>query len=142
VNVTRLPPLAARYEIEANAAERAALARRFGLISLPRLTADVRLRRLRGSVYEMNATLEAIVVQECSISLEPFEAAVRERFTLEYRPEADPSLPPVEDLEDIEFLSGDSIDIGEAVAQQLSLSIDPYPRAPGAVLEIGEVQPE
>jgi len=32
----------------------------------------------------------------------------------------------------IEPLIGDSIDIGEAVAQQLSVAMDPYPRAVGA----------
>ena len=32
----------------------------------------------------------------------------------------------------IEPLIGDSIDIGEAVAQQLSVAMDPYPRVVGA----------
>ena len=34
-----------------------------------------------------------------------------------------------------EPLEGDKIDLGEIVAQFLSVSIDPYPRAPGATLE-------
>jgi hypothetical protein len=36
-----------------------------------------------------------------------------------------------------EPFEGDAIDIGEAVAQQLALALDPYPRAPGASLEGG-----
>ena len=34
-----------------------------------------------------------------------------------------------------EPFDGDAIDIGEAVAQQLALALDPYPRAPEARLE-------
>ena len=33
---------------------------------------------------------------------------------------------------DVIFYEGETIDIGEAVAETLSLSLDPYPRAPGA----------
>jgi hypothetical protein len=33
----------------------------------------------------------------------------------------------------VEPLPSDILDIGEAVAQQLSLALDPYPRAPGAI---------
>ena len=36
---------------------------------------------------------------------------------------------PFDDL--IEPLEGDAIDIGEAVAQQLAVAMEPYPRAPG-----------
>jgi hypothetical protein len=31
-------------------------------------------------------------------------------------------------------LGPDGLDLGEAVTQQLALSLDPYPRAPGAAL--------
>ena len=34
-----------------------------------------------------------------------------------------------------------TIDLGEAAAEQLALALDPYPRAPGAVLEMEE-EPE
>ena len=39
------------------------------------------------------------------------------------------------DAEPVEPLDDGMIDIGEAVAQQLSLALDPFPRAPGAVLD-------
>ena len=50
---------------------------------------------------------------------------------------------------DTAFFSGDSIDIGEAVAETLALALDPFPRAPGAderlrdagVLDEGETGP-
>ena len=39
---------------------------------------------------------------------------------------------------DVVPLEGDSVDIGEAVAEELSLSLDPYPRAAGAQIEGAE----
>ena len=36
------------------------------------------------------------------------------------------------DADETELFEGDEIDIGEAVAQQLSLTLDPFPRAPDA----------
>jgi hypothetical protein len=38
----------------------------------------------------------------------------------------------VGDVDIIESLEGGRIDIGEAVAQQLSLALDPFPRTPEA----------
>ena len=37
------------------------------------------------------------------------------------------------EAEDVEPLVAGAIDIGEAVAQQLSLALDPFPRAPEAL---------
>jgi len=41
-----------------------------------------------------------------------------------------------------EPLEGDEIDLGELMAEQLGLGIDPYPRRPGAILEIPETASE
>ena len=32
---------------------------------------------------------------------------------------------------------GDSLDVGEIIAEELALSLDPYPRKPGIAVEIG-----
>ncbi len=50
---------------------------------------------------------------------------------------AEPDKTVMVDLESdaAEPFDGDAIDIGEAVAQQLALALDPYPRAPGVSLE-------
>src|SRR5215470_344336 len=73
------------YEIEAGEAERAALARRFGLESIGRLKAAVGLRseaadrrvRLRGH-------FEADVVQSCVVTLEPVPAQLAGDFEVLY----------------------------------------------------------
>jgi hypothetical protein len=41
-----------------------------------------------------------------------------------------------------EPLAGDAIDIGEAVAQEFSLALPPFPRSPGASVEAAMPSPE
>jgi uncharacterized metal-binding protein YceD (DUF177 family) len=110
--------------------ERTGLARRFGLRAIDALAAEVRLVPLGRSI-RLDATLEAEVVQECVVTLQPVPSRLREHFTLLY---GEGSTDPDDDAV-VEPLSGETIDIGEAVAQQLSLALDPYPRAPGAALD-------
>jgi hypothetical protein len=122
----------AERHIAAGEPERAALARRFGLLALDRLEADVRLEPLARGV-RLDASFSADVVQECVVTLEPVRNRVAENFTLVYgEPAQAGELDPEAEL--VEPLEGEEIDIGEAVAQQLSLALDPYPHAPGASL--------
>ncbi len=128
-----------RQRIEATAEERERLARRFGLIALDSLTATVALRRQDGEFILLEAEFEAALAQECVVTLEPVPAEVFGSFLLRYGPageaagdEDDPSADgPV-----FEPLIGETIDIGEAVAQELSLSLPEFPRHPDAVLDI------
>jgi uncharacterized metal-binding protein YceD (DUF177 family) len=135
VDLTRLGREEAVHEIAASEAERAALARRFGLLSLDRLEARVRLCRLAGGLVRLAAELEAHVVQECVVTLEPVPSRLEERFSLVYGALDETTEVVLDEAEEtVEPLEGDRLDIGEAVAQQLSLVLDPYPRAPGASL--------
>jgi uncharacterized metal-binding protein YceD (DUF177 family) len=140
---SRLVPLARvgaapfGQEIAATPEECAALAARFGLLGLDRLTARVVLERKPGDTIFLAAEWEAAFTQECVVSLEPVPDTARERFELRYGPgdaegEDDAEAPAFEPLED------DAIDIGEAVAQEFSLSLPPFPHLPDAVLEIDE----
>ena len=128
------------FEIVANVEERAGLARRFDLLELGRLKATVKVMPMAGGFYRLAATLEAALVQACTVTLEPVPSRIAESFSLSFGPvdEAgeivlDGESEPVEPLED------GMIDIGEAVAQQLSLALDPFPRAPGAAIEIESI---
>lgn len=128
--------------IEADADERARLARRFGLQAIDRLVADARLRRVRaGRVLEVTGSLAADVVQVCVVTLEAFPARVTEAFRSLYdldsraatmaAPAADElDLDPESD-DAVEPLVDGRVDVGELVAQHLSLALEPYPRAPG-----------
>jgi uncharacterized metal-binding protein YceD (DUF177 family) len=131
VSVARLPAQGARYDLSASREECAALARRFGICAIDRLSAEVALRK-EGDGVRLRAQFEAEIVQECAVSLEPFPTRIADAFTLLYQKEEKVSELDLSFEDEVEPLSGDEIDIGEAVAQQLSLSLDPYPRGPQA----------
>jgi uncharacterized metal-binding protein YceD (DUF177 family) len=140
VSIARLGDSEAVYHIEAKAEERAALARRLGLLALDRFILDARLSRATGGGIRLAGEIAAELVQECVVTLEPVPAKVSEAFSILYRR----TLPAESDIhatdeEDMELLAGEEIDIGEAAAQQLSLALDPFPRAPGA--QIPAIEP-
>ena len=125
-----------RLEIAAEEAERIALARRFGLVAIERLAATLTLAR-KDEEIAMEGTLSAKVIQACVATDEPLEAEIEAPFSLVFRPQPRPEGPEEEielgaDELDVIFHDGAAIDVGEAVAETLLLSLDPYPRAPGA----------
>ena len=117
--------------IEANAAEREALAARFGLVSIEQLEAEATLTRERQSVFA-RGTLRGEAVQSCVATGDPIPARVEEPFALRFDPEGEsPAEEEVELAEaDLDVLGyeGAAIDLGEAVAQGFSLALDPFPR--------------
>ncbi|HEV2335793.1 MAG TPA: DUF177 domain-containing protein [Stellaceae bacterium] len=126
-----------RQKITATAAERADLTRRFGLLALDRLSATVELARRGEDMFLLRAAFSAEFVQSCVVTLDPVGGAVSEEFTLLYGP---PEMETqagqtVEDEIAFEPLVGTAIDIGEAVAQQFSLVLPPFPRSPGATID-------
>jgi len=127
------PPI---LSLEADEAERRALARRFGFVEIKRLAAEVAVTRT-GEAVTARGTVSAALAQSCVATGKPVEETVDEPFEVEFRPQ------PVsgggeEEVElgdgelDVVFYDGAAIDIGEAVAETLFLSVAPYPRAPGA----------
>ena len=128
-------------EIAAEPAEREALARRFDLLSLDRLNAAMELRRHAGDTISLTGHLSADVVQSCVVTMVPIPARIDADFEVNYGA-GKSDLPSVEidplGEEGLEPLVDGQIDLGEAVAQQLAISLDPYPRAPGAALPSGD----
>jgi uncharacterized metal-binding protein YceD (DUF177 family) len=120
-------------KVEADAAERAALAKRFGLLALDRLTAVAELRR-EGDIAFAHGRISAAVVQACVASDEPVPAEIDEPFNLRFVPEAEGAEEIELDVEEFDTIdyAGAAVDLGEAVAETLALSLDPFPRAPDA----------
>jgi uncharacterized metal-binding protein YceD (DUF177 family) len=143
---SRLVPLARvgsvplRQEIAADDGERVALARRFGLVSLDRLHAAVELVRRENGLILLEGEIEAAFVQECVITLDPLPGSLTEQFTLLFGPPEAEAAAGGAAGDDTAFepLAGDRIDIGEAVAQELSLRLPAFPRCPDAPVEIAE----
>lgn len=135
-------------QVAAETVERIALARRFGLLELDRLEAAVTLSRT-GEEVMVAGTLRAEVVQPCVASGAPVPAALIVPFETLFRPQPAAGRPD-EEVElsesemDVVFYDQAEIDLGEAVAETLSLNLDPFPRAPeaDAVLRAAGVQRE
>jgi uncharacterized metal-binding protein YceD (DUF177 family) len=134
IAVERVGPAGLDVAIEATPAECAALAQRMKLPAVLALSCSFHLERDAAGALLAHGHVRAHVVQTCIISLEDFPAAIEERFTVLCIPagqesdDPDPTAP-----DEIAYADG-TLDLGEAAAEQLALALDPYPRAPGAVL--------
>lgn len=128
-----------RFDLTPDEATRTALAAHAGLLALPFL-------RFRGEIQpkgrhdlRLEATLEAVVVQPCSITLAPVTTRLSE--TVERRYLADFAEPAGDEVEldgnDTDEPLPEVIDPGQVATEALILALPLYPRAPGA--ELGEV---
>jgi len=139
-----------RLTLEPDAAERAAIAKRLGLQSLPALSAQVTARPWLDGV-EVTGRFEAVVEQICGVSLDPFEQPVAGEIEVRAVPagsphaggaeahelELDPEAPDPPDE-----LAGDTIDLAAYVVEHLALELDPFPRKPGAEFDYEAPQTE
>jgi uncharacterized metal-binding protein YceD (DUF177 family) len=140
VALARIPPEGRREALRANPAECAALALRFGIPAINRFGAELLLRPEPGGGVAIAGRILAEVVQDCVVTLDPVVQQVEEAVQLRILgpgeiPSDDPEAP-----DEVEAPGGVA-DLGEAMAEQLALALDPYPRAPGAVLPGEEAVP-
>lgn len=127
-------------DIEARPDERIALAERLEILALDRLEATLTAVREPGRMIRVHGRLRASATQSCVVTLEPVHAEIDEPVEMVYT--EDPS-SLAEDEVDLsvdeafwpEPVERGRIDLGEAIAQQLALALDPYPRAPGAEVD-------
>lgn len=142
-------------EISATPQERTALARRFGLLGFDLLRATAKIEPADGAhgaagergagLLRLGGHLSAEVSQACVVTLAPVASRVEVDFNLLYSLEPGPAPAPEgvaaaevvvdpEAEDPPEPLGPGGLDLGEAVAQQLALALNSYPRAPGAAL--------
>ena len=128
-----------RGSFEAGVKERAALAEAFELERLDLFQGVYELTPKRNRKFAMDATYKARLAQQCVVSLEPIESEVAETFAIEFLPEGEggpqQQLDLTPDGVPREPYSDGQIDVGAALAQHLSLAIDPYPRKADAKLD-------
>ncbi len=121
--------------IEADSTERAALAARFGLVSVDRLTATLSLHEEASGIV-VTGRVEADVVQACVVTGAPLATHVDEAVALRFVPDAE--VPDGDEIEladdaiDTIPYAGSAIDLGEAAAETMALALDPFPRGPEA----------
>lgn len=132
-----------RLTLEPDAAERAAVAKRLGLKSLPSLSARVIVKPwLDGA--EITGRFHAVVEQVCGVTLDPFEQSLEGEIEVRVVPagsphaassdggelELDPDAPDAPDV-----LETEAVDVAGYVVEHLALELDPFPRKPGATFD-------
>jgi uncharacterized metal-binding protein YceD (DUF177 family) len=127
--------------IEANDAQRAAIAKLGGLRDLPKLSATFELTPVGAGEVRVDGHLSAIVGQTCVVTLEPMENTIEEDVSLVFVPATSIPTDKATDAdvdaehEPPEPIVNGKIDLAKIATEFLLLGIDPYPRKPGAVFE-------
>ncbi|KQT34921.1 hypothetical protein ASG29_01875 [Sphingomonas sp. Leaf412] len=129
-----------RVAIAADATERAALAARFGLVSVDRLEGVLTVVR-EGHGIAVRGRVTADVVQACVATGEPVPAAVDEPVALLFvasNAVGEEEIELAADALDTVEIEGGGIDLGEAAAETMALALDPFPRSPVAAAVLKE----
>jgi uncharacterized metal-binding protein YceD (DUF177 family) len=143
VRLDRLAPSRVHpFEAEADAGERAALARLIGALAVDRFRFAMTLRAGAGESWLLDGTLDLALSRPCVVTLRPVE----ERLTIPVRRRFVPmgeagalDIDPGED-DEVEPLTP-RIDLGLVAIEAAVLALDPYPRHPEAPPPAGPEAP-
>ncbi len=137
----------ARVErIAATADEGVKLAARFGWHAVHALTAEIALNPGAAGIAA-KGRLHAAIDQRCVVTGDPVPATIDQDFEIRFVA-AEHLASDAEEIElsadDLDIMEHDGValDLGEAVAQTLALSVDPFPRGPHADEAIAKVAGE
>lgn len=139
VSVAALPPEGRSIRFEPSASERAELARFLDVAAVDALSAEIVMAPWRGGGVSIEGRLDAVIVQESVVTLEPVRQTIQEPVSLRFLPErgragqraeAELDLDP-EGEDPPETFSSNRIDLGAALREIVVLALDPYPRAGG-----------
>lgn len=123
--------------LTATPSEREALARRFQINEISTLESTLRIRRLSAGVFEVSGSMEAEISFIGAGADEAMDftvsEAIEEIFATEEGWESLRERSIDGDV-DAELVTGDSVDLGEILAQNLSLALDPV------LLELGTLE--
>lgn len=130
------------FDLRASAADEAELRRRFKLVGLEAVQANGTIYPLQGGAgLLVEGRVHAQVTQNCVVTLEPVVQTVDERFSLEFGAtldvldEATGEMIILPEQEQPDPMPEGGLNVGELVAEQLALAIDPYPRKADADLQ-------
>ena len=125
-------------EVDFEQGQRNILAKRFELLSIDDFSfqAEIGIGDLPQSL-QLKGRILAKVIQNCVLSLDRITTSIKKEIDLLLVPNDAGFLRGL-DGPDVEYYSGQTCDIGEIMAVELALSIDPYPRkVEGNLGEVG-----
>ena len=134
--LTDPPQAGVEDRLEASPAECAALAQRFGIEALKHFSARFTRKPSPGGGLLISGRLKAEPVQLCIVSLEPVTERLDKPFTLVVLPPDGTLSEDPDGPDEIQADATGHFDLGEALAEELSLSLNPYPRKAGAHLPL------
>lgn len=132
-----IPPEGIRVRLRGDVDDRNALVARLAVLAVDEVEAEFEIFRIADDEHliGVEGRVAAALSQSCVVTLEPLpvriDSAVSIRFT-DLDDGADDNWESDADDEDPPELATDGIiDLGDLVAQQLALEIDPFPRGDG-----------
>lgn len=143
-------------EISPNESEKLALKERLSISSVNELSASLVIRRVQaGKTIHVKGTITANITQQCVVSMDPVISDINEEFEAWFAEDDAPvsinkakqdlmikrgqsELPILDEADDPEIITDGAIDLGDQVAQFLSLNINPYVHAEGVEYELGD----
>lgn len=142
-NILRLPAKGMPVRIDADEAQRRALADAHHLVEVKSFRADLLIENWKRDGVKVSGRVAAAIVQSCITSLEPIDTEIDEEIHALFVPEGSKLTHPdafeggemildAEGEDGPEPFSGDTIDIGQLAEEFFALGIDPYPRKAGA----------
>lgn len=143
VQVSRLPKKGLSITIEADAEQRAALAKDHELQAVDSFVAKLEVSAWKKGGIKVVGTVDALIVQSCVVTLEPITAKISEDVSGMFLPEGSKLAVPARNAEGEilldaegddapELFSGDIVDVGKLAEEFFAMGIDPYPRKSGA----------
>ncbi len=151
VTLHEIPETGRRFELNADEATRAVIAKAVGLRALPRLEASFDVVRHGTKGLHVVGRVSATVGQFCVVTLDPIESEVEELVDIIFVAGAAPAgehapgkgrQVEIATTESPEPLVDDTIDLGTVATESLILGIDLYPRKPGAVFQTPQAADE
>jgi hypothetical protein len=156
LNVKSVPAEGLDMRIEASAPECAQVAADTDLPALASLSAKFRVERRAGGRLAVSGKVSADIVQQCVVTLEPFDSHIEQPVELTFAPapsemtelrgrENRRSRAPLDEAQaqsstgssnddqadPPDPIIDDTIDLGAVAVEFLTLARDPYPRKPG-----------
>jgi uncharacterized metal-binding protein YceD (DUF177 family) len=138
LRVDAIPPTGLTIDVVAGPAECAAIAARLGVPAVHALSGHFELHPEPGGAIHARGRFTARLDRTCVVSLEDFATTQRESFAVRFVPAGQESEDVDPESDDEIPYAGGSIDLGEALVEQVALDLDPYPRKPGARLPAGD----
>ncbi|MTI46186.1 uncharacterized metal-binding protein YceD (DUF177 family) [Roseibium hamelinense] len=154
INAERFGDATKTLVVEPEAAALKKIAKDYGLADLKSLKAELTIAPWKKAGARVSGKISAHIVQRCVVSLEDFDTVLEDEVDRTFEAVARKTRRPrdlnadgeieieLESLDPPDVMIDGVIDLGAVICEQLALSIDPFPRKPGAAFEAPQEETE